>query len=115
MCGLEVAKAKVADLGNSIEAVLMIRKTYVDDGSWGGAKETVDRLFGEKVADKNGNLSYTGTVSKYLPWETLLSLSWSGMGRPGLTLLTSWEVKSWALPKTPLLTLSRCTWLSLCL
>ena len=35
MCGLEVEKTKVADLGNSIdlEALLMIKKTYVDNGS----------------------------------------------------------------------------------
>ena len=35
MCGLEVAKTKVAELGKDIdsEAVAMIKMTYVDDGS----------------------------------------------------------------------------------
>ena len=44
VCGLEVAKAKVAELGNTIdpEAVVMIKKTYVDDGLGGGTKNTVD-------------------------------------------------------------------------
>ena len=42
----------------------MIKKTYVDDGSGGGAKETIDRLIGNEIADKDGNLNYTGTVSQ---------------------------------------------------
>ena len=42
----------------------MMRKTYVDDGSGGGTKETVDRLIWNEIADKDGNLSYTGTVSQ---------------------------------------------------
>ena len=44
MSVLEVAEEKVADLSTNIdpEAVMMIKKTYVDDGSGGGSKETVD-------------------------------------------------------------------------
>ena len=66
MCGLEVAKAKVADLGNSIdpEFVVMIKKTYVDDGSGGGSKDTVNRLIGEEVSDGKGNLNFMGTVAQ---------------------------------------------------
>ena len=46
MCGLEVAKTKVAELGQDInsDAVTMIKMTYVNDGSGGGSKSTVDRL-----------------------------------------------------------------------
>ena len=42
---------QVADLGKNIdpEAVAMIKMTYVDDGSGGGTKQTVDRLVGEKL------------------------------------------------------------------
>ena len=36
----------------------------MDDGSRGGAQETVERLIGNEIADKDGNLSYTGTVSQ---------------------------------------------------
>ena len=66
MCGLEVAKAKVADPGQDIDpdAVAMIKKTYVDDGSGGGTSDTVDRLIGEETADKEGNLTYSGTVTQ---------------------------------------------------
>ena len=42
----------------------MIKKTYVEDGSGGGTKASVDRLIGERVANKVGNLTYTGTVSQ---------------------------------------------------
>ena len=66
MCGLEVAKTKVADLGKNIDpaAVDMIKMTYVDDGSGGGTKETVDRLIGEETTDAKGNLIYSGTVAQ---------------------------------------------------
>ena len=66
MCGLEVAKTKVADLGKNIDpaAVDMIKMTYVDDGSGGGTKETVDRLIGEETTDAKGNLIYSGTVNQ---------------------------------------------------
>ena len=66
MCGLEVAKTKVADLGKHInpEAVPMIKLTYVDDGSGGGTTETVDRLIGEESTDPQGNLTYTGSVAQ---------------------------------------------------
>ena len=44
MCGLKVAKSKVADLGMSIdpEVVVIIKNTYINDGSGGGSKDTVD-------------------------------------------------------------------------
>ena len=66
MCGLEVSKTKVADLGQHIdsEAVAMIKMTYVDDGSGGGTTQTVDRLIGEESTDPQGNLTYTGTVAQ---------------------------------------------------
>ena len=44
----------------------MIKKTYVDDGSGGGTKNTVDRLIGKEIADKDGNLRYKGTVAQIL-------------------------------------------------
>ena len=96
MCGLEVAKAKVADLRTSIdpEAVLMIKKTYVDDGSGGGAKETVDRLIGEEVADMDGNLSYTGTVSQIftLGGLTIKVMVSNGETRPHIIVKLGGEV-----------------------
>ena len=66
MCGLEVSKVKVADLGQdiSLEAVALIKMTYVDDGSGGGTMDTVDRLIGEEASDDKGNLSYSGTVAQ---------------------------------------------------
>ena len=66
MCGQEVAKLKLADLGVSIdqEAVQMIKIRYVDDGSGGGYQDTVDRLVGMEVTNNNGNRTYTGTISQ---------------------------------------------------
>ena len=65
MCGLEVAKHKTADLGTDIdpEAVVMIKRGYVDDGSGGGTKETVDRLMGNET-EQDGSLQYDGTVAQ---------------------------------------------------
>ena len=66
MCGLIVAKSKVADLGISIDhdAVFMIKKTYLDDGSGRGLMDTVDQLLGDKVTDNDDNVNYTGTISQ---------------------------------------------------
>ena len=66
MCGLEVAKTKVAELGKDIDskAVNMIKLTYVDDGAGGGSKETVDRLVGEETTDAEGKLHYIGTIAQ---------------------------------------------------
>ena len=85
MCNLEVAKAKVADLGQDInpEAVAMIKMTYVDDGAGGGSKETFDRLIGEETSDKEGNLSYSGTVAQIfaLGGFTIKVMVWDGESR----------------------------------
>ena len=53
MCSLEVAEAKVADLGQDIdpEAVAMMKMTYMDDGSGGGTMDTIDRLIGEETSN----------------------------------------------------------------
>ena len=66
ICGLEVAMSKVENLGESIdpEAVKMIKKTYVDDGSGAGSKDAVNRLLGEEVVDSESNIIYTGTIAQ---------------------------------------------------
>ena len=65
MCGLEVAKSKVADLGVSMDhvAVLRVKKTDIDDGSGGRLKDTVDRLMGDEVTDNEGKVSYKSLPS----------------------------------------------------
>ena len=67
MCGLEVAKSKLADLGYTIdpEAALMIKKGYVDDGTGGGSKATVDWLIGEETW-VDGEPRYSGTVAQIM-------------------------------------------------
>ena len=48
--GLEVAKRKVADVGEAIDpaAAAMIKKGYSDDGFAGGTKQDITRLMGER-------------------------------------------------------------------
>lgn len=67
----------------------MIKKMYVDKGSGGGSKDSVDQLMGNEVTDNKGNLSYTETIPKFLPSRDSKSRSWSGMERPDLTSLRS--------------------------
>ena len=64
MCGLEVVKWKIADLGQKIdpEAAEMLRRGYVDDGASGGSSDTVERLMGDEVW-MDQKPSYTGTIS----------------------------------------------------
>ena len=65
MCGLEVAKRKVAALrqNNDPQPGWMITKGYVAEGSGGGDSEDVDRLIEEEVWDESSQPTYTGTVS----------------------------------------------------
>ena len=61
---LEVAKRRVADLGESIDplAASQIKDhTYVDDGVLGGDKNDVERMRGRRTSQ-----GYTGTVAKIL-------------------------------------------------
>ena len=60
-----MTKIKVADLGTKIDpdAVIMINKGYVDDGSGGGSMESVDRWVGDKVKVNLTN-TYDGNVAQ---------------------------------------------------
>ena len=48
MCGLEVAKRKLADIGQHLdpEVAEMIRRGYLNDSTGGGSLQTVRRLIG---------------------------------------------------------------------
>ena len=62
---LEIAKRKVANLGEDInpQAATQLKDFfYVDDGILGGTKEDVDRMGGERVDGV-----YTGTAAQILP------------------------------------------------
>ena len=62
--GLEVAKRKVADVGEAIDpdAAEMIKKGYSDDGVGGGTKQDVERLMGEHYDPEKDEFVYDGTI-----------------------------------------------------
>ena len=61
---LEVAKRKVADIGEAIDlaAAAMIKKGYSDDGVAGGTKQDVTRKMGERYDDEKDEFVYEGTI-----------------------------------------------------
>ena len=66
-CILEICKDLAAEAGEEIdpEAAKAIREdTYVDDGATGGTEESVSRMIGEVTEEKDGSLSYSGTLSQ---------------------------------------------------
>merc|ERR1711942_154141 len=64
--GLEVAKMKVADVGEGIDpaAAAMIKKGYSDDGVAGGTKQDVTRQMGERYDDDKDKFIYEGTIAQ---------------------------------------------------
>ena len=61
---LEVAKRKVADIGEAIDpaAAAMIKKGYSNDGVAGGTKQDVARMMGERYDDDKDEYVYEGTI-----------------------------------------------------
>ena len=57
---LEVAKRKVADVGEAMDpaAATMIKKGYSDDGVAGGTKQDVARMMGEHYNVENNEFMY---------------------------------------------------------
>ena len=66
---MELAKKWTAAMGAPIDEIaseLILEAMYVDDFLGGGSAEEVDRMRGEKLVDAEGNVTYTGTMSKIL-------------------------------------------------
>ena len=66
---LELAKAKAAELGVTIDpmaAQQLLDMSYVDDGLYGGSRADLERMRGEISWDEAGSPSFSGTFSKIL-------------------------------------------------
>ena len=66
--GLEVAKRKVADVGEAIDLATakMIKKGYSNDGVGGGTKQDVERLMGEHYDPEMDEYVYHGTIPQIM-------------------------------------------------
>ena len=66
-CILEICKDLAADASQDIdpEAARAIREdTYIDNGATRGSKEAVRRMITDITKDKDGSLTYSGTISR---------------------------------------------------